>query len=148
MKDKYSILLLLLISIPFCTQAQSDRWQQAVKYDMDVKMDVQNNQYQGIQLLEYTNNSPDTLNKVFFHLYFNAFQPNSMMDVRSRTIADPDKRVGDRISQLKPHEIGYLKVNRLSMNGISLDFEHVGTILEVELKQPILPNSTVVFESD
>jgi hypothetical protein len=149
MKNEYAALLLLLVSItPFYTQAQSDRWQQAVKYDMDVKMDVQNNQYQGIQVLEYTNNSPDTLSKVFFHLYFNAFQPNSMMDMRSRTIADPDKRVGDRISHLKPLEIGYLKVNGLTMDGIPLDFEHVGTILEVELKQPILPNSTVVFKSD
>ena len=149
MKKKYATLLLLFISItPFYAQAQSERWQQAVKYDMDVKMDVQNNQYQGTQLLEYTNNSPDTLTKVFFHLYFNAFQPNSMMDLRSRTIADPDKRVGDRISHLKPDEIGYLKVNGLSMDGISLDFEHVGTILEVKLKQPILPKSTVVFKSD
>lgn len=111
-------------------------------------MDVKSNQYQGTQVLEYTNNSPDTLNKVFFHLYFNAFQPNSMMDIRSKTIADPDTRVGDRISKLKPHEIGYLKINKLTLNGKSLGFERVGTILEVDLKEPILPQSTVVFQSE
>ena len=55
----------------------------------------------------YTNNSPDTLTKVFYHLYFNAFQPGSEMDVRSRTIKDPDGRVGDRISKLNEDEIGY-----------------------------------------
>src|SRR5690606_22910845 len=149
MKKKYITLFILLISsTSFYTQAQADRWQQAVKYKMDVKMDVQNNQYQGTQVLEYTNNSPDTLNTVFFHLYFNAFQPNSMMDMRSRTIADPDKRVGDRISNLKPDEVGYLEIKGLSMDGVSLNFEHVGTILEVKLKQPILPKSTVVFKSD
>lgn len=141
------IALLMLSSIPFISTAQTGRWQQAVKYDMDVKMDAPKNQYQGTQVLEYTNNSPDTLEKVFFHLYYNAFQPNSMMDVRSRTIADPDRRVGDRISKLKSDEIGYLKVNTLSMNGQALDYEHVGTILEVTLQDPILPHSTVVFES-
>src|SRR5690554_6029815 len=139
--------ILLLSSIPYFSDAQSERWQQAVKYDMDVKMDVKNNQYHGSQVLEYTNNSPDTLKKVFFHLYYNAFQPNSMMDVRSRTIADPDRRVIDRISKLGPDEIGYLHVTELSVNGQDLEFEEVGTILEVTLTEPILPHSTVVFNS-
>lgn len=128
--------------------AQTSRWQQAVKYEMDVEMDVEKNQYEGQQNLEYTNNSPDTLHKVFYHLYYNAFQPNSMMDIRSRTIEDPDGRVKDRISNLSPDEIGYLKVNSLKMDGKKLDFEHVGTILEVKLDEPILPNTTVKFEMD
>lgn len=126
--------------------AQSERWQQKVKYEMDVAMDVVKNQFKGTQRLHYTNNSPDTLYRVFYHLYFNAFQPNSMMDVRSRTIADPDRRVGDRIFKLSPEEIGYLKVNTLSMNNRPVKFHHEETILEVDLAQPILPNSTVVFD--
>ena len=126
--------------------AQSERWQQKVKYEMDVAMDVVKNQFKGTQKLHYTNNSPDTLYRVFYHLYFNAFQPNSMMDVRSRTIADPDRRVGDRIFKLSPEEIGYLKVNSLSMNNQAVKFHHEETILEVDLVQPILPHSTVVFD--
>ncbi|WP_137404649.1 M1 family metallopeptidase [Echinicola rosea] len=129
-------------------KAQTTRWQQAVNYEMDVEMDVERNQYEGQQTLEYTNNSPDTLSRVFYHLYFNAFQPNSMMDVRSRTIADADRRVQDRISNLTPEEIGYLKVNSLKMDGKKVDYEHVGTILEVSLDEPILPNSTVEFSMD
>ncbi|MEM7040429.1 MAG: M1 family peptidase, partial [Bacteroidota bacterium] len=72
-------------------------WQQQVNYVMDIDFDVEKNQFAGVQKLTYTNNSPDTLTRVFYHLYFNAFQPGSMMDVRSRTIPDPDSRVGDRI---------------------------------------------------
>ena len=64
--------------------AQPDRWQQRVKYAMDIDMNVQTNQFTGKQKLEYWNNSPDTLTRVFYHLYWNAFQPNSMMDTRSR----------------------------------------------------------------
>lgn len=128
--------------------AQSDRWQQKVKYIMDVSMDVEKNTYQGTQKLHYTNNSPDTLTRAFYHLYFNAFQPNSMMDVRSRTISDPDRRVMDRIQKLSPAEIGILKVNKLTMDGKKVDFEHVETILEVDLNTPILPGQTVIFDME
>ncbi|WP_236025592.1 M1 family metallopeptidase [Algoriphagus oliviformis] len=139
---------LFLFAFALAAEAQTGRFQQAVDYKMDVKMDVQTNQYTGVQELQYTNNSPDTLKRVFYHLYFNAFQPGSMMDVRSRTIADPDRRVGDRISKLKPDEIGFLHAKSLKMNGKPVKFKEVETILEVDLAEPVLPNSTVTFEME
>ncbi|MBP93743.1 MAG: peptidase M1 [Flavobacteriaceae bacterium] len=123
-------------------------WQQHVDYKMEIDMDVESYQYQGKQKLVYTNNSPDVLNRVYYHLYFNAFQPNSEMDIRSRTIADPDGRVGDRISKLQPHEIGYIKVNSLKQNGTTLKHETVGTVLEVQLAKPIQPGESVTFDMD
>ncbi|MGY6558359.1 MAG: M1 family metallopeptidase [Nitritalea sp.] len=129
-------------------EAQVERWQQRVKYDMDVTMNTETNRYRGTQQLAYTNNSPDTLTRAFYHLYYNAFQPGSMMDVRSRTIGDPDRRVMDRIANLKADEIGYLQVEKLSMNGQPVPFEHVETILEVNLTTPILPGQTVVFDME
>ena len=74
------------------SQNSFNYWQQHVYYTMSVDMDVTNWQYTGNQKLVYTNHSPDTLHQVFYHMYFNAFQPCSEMDVRSRTIADPDRR--------------------------------------------------------
>ena len=81
-------------------------WQQKVDYKMDIQMDVKTYKYTGKQELTYTNNSPDTLKRVFYHLYPNAFQPGSEMDVRSRTLEDPDPRVGDRISKLSKITVG------------------------------------------
>jgi hypothetical protein len=121
-------------------------WQQHADYTMDIDMDVNTYQYKGIQKLVYTNNSPDELTKVFYHLYFNAFQPGSQMDIRSLTIKDPDRRVGDRISKLKPNEIGYINVNSLKQNGVAVSFETVGTILEVTLKKPIKSGESVTFD--
>ena len=121
-------------------------WQQHAKYEMEIDMDVKSYQYEGKQKIVYTNNSPDVLNKVFYHLYFNAFQPGSEMDVRSRTIADPDGRVGDRISKLLPNEIGYIKVNSLKQNDKAISYETVGTVLEVTLNQPIQPGEQVTFD--
>lgn len=130
----------------FVLQAQRTGWQQQVSYKMNVKMDVEKHQFRGEQQLRYSNNSPDRLRKVYFHLYFNAFQPGSMMDVRSRSLPDPDKRVGDRISFLKEDEIGKLQVTSLTMNGKRVEYTHEGTILEVNLPEEILPNSSVSFE--
>lgn len=145
MKIKIAMITLLGYLLASGATAQTDRWQQAIKYEMEVDMNVENHQFTGKQKIKYTNNSPDTLRKVFYHLYFNAFQPNSMMDVRSRTIMDADRRVGGRIAELSPSEIGYQKINSLKQNGKSIKYEVVGTILEVELAKPIMPNSTVDF---
>ena len=129
---------------------------------MNVDVNVQTNRFTGKQRLEYWNNSPDTLAKVFYHLYWNAFQPNSMMDNRSRRqgtivvhqgrngndIVDWDQRVRDRIQNLKPEEYGYQKILSLKMNGRTQKFKTEETILEVELDKPIPPRSRVTFEMD
>lgn len=129
-------------------QNNTSYWQQHVDYAMEIDMDVNNYQYDGTQKLVYTNNSPDTLDKVFYHLYFNAFQPGSEMDVRSRNIADPDGRVKDRISKLKPDEIGFMRVNSLKQDGKPLQYEVAGTVLEVKLAAPIAPGQSVTFDMD
>ncbi|NJW53800.1 M1 family metallopeptidase [Salinimicrobium oceani] len=139
------IALAFLACLGVNAQNNTSYWQQEANYKMNVDMNVKNFQYTGEQELEYTNNSPDTLKRVFYHLFFNAFQPGSEMDVRSRTIADADPRVGDRISKLTPAQQGFLKVNTLTKNGKPLQFEEVGTVLEVELDTPILPGQKVNF---
>ena len=95
------------------SSSQDFRWQQRADYSMNITLDVNTHKVQGSQKLTYHNNSRDTLHKVYYHLYFNAFQPGSMMDVRSRNLADPDPRVEDRIAHLKPEEIGYQHIKTL-----------------------------------
>ena len=145
MKKGFAFSFLLLLCIQFVV-AQPERWQQRVQYKMDIDFDVKKHQFNGNQTIKYTNNSPDTLDRIFYHLYFNAFQPGSMMDVRSRTISDPDPRVDDRIFKLTPDEIGFHKISALSQDGIPLKFEMVETILEVKLAKPILPGKTTTLD--
>lgn len=132
--------------LAFTLQAQDYRWQQRVEYQMDIQLNVTTHKIAGKQKLTYYNNSKDTLRKVYYHLFFNAFQPGSMMDVRSRSIMDPDPRVGDRISKLKPDEIGYQQIKSLNQDGKATSFREDGTILEVTLAKPILPNAKTVLE--
>lgn len=109
-------------------------------------MDVSANRFTGNQKITYTNHSPDDLNQVFFHLYYNAFQPGSEMDIRSRTIQDPDPRVRDRISKLSPDEIGYMKVTSIKHNGVPVQSFTQGTILEVVLNKPVKAGKKAIFE--
>ena len=149
------IFLLAVISMSFGSLlAQSSTyWQQQVDYKMDVVMNVKNYQYKGKQELVYTNNSPDTLRRVFYHLYNNAFQPGSEMDARLQNIKDPDARMVNkakesRIKTLKPDEIGYLKISNFKQDGVIANAKTVGTILEVSLAKPILPNTKTTFTLD
>lgn len=136
-------------------------WQQHADYKMEVSMDVKNYQYKGKQELVYTNNSSDTLKKVFYHLFPNAFQPGSEMDARLHFIKDPDGRMVNkvkgadgkdvkqsRIESLKPNEIGFLKINNFKQDGVAAQTRVSGTILEVTLAKPILPNSKSTFTLD
>ena len=70
---KYLSVLICFLSLSAIAQNNTSYWQQHVDYNMDIDMDVETFQYKGTQKLEYTNNSPDDLNRVFYHLYFNAF---------------------------------------------------------------------------
>src|SRR6195952_378788 len=150
------VYFLMLCLIPAMAFAQPDRWQQRVKYNMVIDMDVNTNRFTGKQKLEYSNNSPEVLSKLFYHLYFNAFQPNSSMDVRSQELGktiingkpDWDARVKDRISKLKEDEIGYQKIISLKMNGVPQPFKYHETILEVDLSKAILPKTTVEFDME
>lgn len=156
---KFFLIPLLLITITSWAQ-KPGYWQQHADYSIDVTMDVKNYRYNGKQVVVYTNNSPDTLHRVYFHLYNNAFQPGSEMDHRVRSISDPDRRmvtktkVGDktvnesRIKNLKPNEIGYLNTSNFLQDGVAAKTTVKGTVMEVILAKPILPNAKSNFKFD
>ena len=77
---------------------------------MTVDVDVNTYLYSGKQKLLYSNNSPDTIQKVFYHLFFNAFQKGSEMAVRIKTGKDKNYRFKIDIDTLQPSQEGFLKV--------------------------------------
>jgi len=146
MNTKTYLLFLLTSFMGLSAQNNFEYWQQHVDYTMDVTMDVSSSAYSGTQQLVYSNNSPEDLSVVFYHLYYNAFQPGSEMDVRSITISDPDSRVDDRISRLKKEDYGFMNVLSLNQNNVPVDFNVAGTILEVQLNAPIKSGESAVFD--
>lgn len=134
----------------FSFSQQNAYYQQSAKYKMDIDIDAQNFTYQGNQTLTYINNSPDELKVVYFHLYWNAFKPNSMMDQRVQSQGkNGDSRLQtngvSRLASIPKEEEGAQNIHWIRQNGKDLKFEIQETIMKVELNTPIKPNSSTTF---
>ncbi len=139
----------ILLALPlFFTQILFAQNPPTVDYKMTIDFDTENHQFQGNQKLTFFNNSDDTITEVFYHLYFNAFQPNSMMDVRQRNLPDPDKRIGERIVELNALEIGYHRNIQLKQDGVPIATQTTETILQATLNEPLPPNESTLLEMD
>jgi hypothetical protein len=123
-------------------------WQQKVDYTMSVDIDAESANYSGTQKLIYTNNSPETLSKVFYHLYFNAFQPGSDMAIRLKNGGDKNGRFKINLDSLSLDQSGFLKVSALKQNGKKTKIKEAGTILEVTLNEPIASGESTLLELD
>lgn len=142
----YLLASVLLVTVS--SSAQCDRWQQHITCDLTVELDVKSHLFTGTEVLRYVNNSPDTLRELFFHTYLNAFKPGSEMDVRSRTIIDPDPRVRDRIGALSPGEEGDLSCSAMMQEGKPVRLEPLGTVLRATLAKPLLPGKHTTLHID
>ena len=142
---KFFKLLLFLSVVCSCEKSPVAGWQQRVNYKMVIDVDEKSGAYSGSQELVYKNNSPDTINKVFYHLYFNAFKPGSEMQVRASQISDDYKNISKKILDLKKDDFGVVSVSDLRQDNVVLDFTVQETILEAKLNKPLLPGHTTTF---
>ena len=140
---KNILFALTLLSTSFVS---AQYWQQAVDYTIEVALDHKTAQYNGNQTVIYTNNSPETLHKVFFHQYFNAFNPGSEMAIRLKNAGDKNSRFKVDIDSLSPKQQGYLKVSGLTQDGVMVEVVDSETILEVTLPQALAPGESTTFK--
>ena len=123
-------------------------WQQEVDYKMNVEMNVKDFTYEGSQELIYTNHSPDSIKKVFYHLFFNAFRPGSQMAIRQDNAADVNTRFEIDLDSISPNDEGRLDVFNVKQDGLALVTEMSETILEVTLNEPLAPGAQTLLTLD
>lgn len=140
----FAILLFALSNLTL--SAQASYWQQRIVCEMEIDFDHINHQYSGTQRLIYLNNSPDTLRRLFYHLYPNAFQKGSEMDAWRMRLPDPDSRIVNGFTGIKPEDEGHLHIQTLAMNGEPVRFVENRTILEVWLSTPIPPGRSALLD--
>ena len=145
MRNIIGVILFLFLSITVHSQ---NYWQQNADYKIEVDVNERNNTYKGNQEIVYKNNSRDTLNKIFFHLYFNAFKVGSDMAVRLKNGDDINTRFDVDISELKADEEGFLNVTNLKQDDLKVETYLSDTILEVTLAKPLEPGDSSIFTMD
>ena len=89
-------------------------WQQDIYYKINAKIDEETDIITANQQLTYTNNSPDHLNIVYFHLYQNAFQPDSYLDeLQAQNLKNPE------YGKYEKQKLGTI-IEKMTINGENL----------------------------
>lgn len=140
-------------------------WQQKVDYDIDVTLDEDARRLTGSATINYTNNSPDTLRFLWLQLDQNKFRSDSLAE-RSAAFADPSVRgvpakdiEGDatpaislaelrRRQFMDDHELGYEIGTVTDSRGRTLKHTIVGTLMRVDLAEPLRPGRSIGFNLD
>ena len=142
---------LLFITVLLISQfalSQKNYWQQHVDYKMVIDVDVEKHTYIGTQRLVFTNNSPDKLDRVFYHLYFNAFKPGTDLEQNSRYSTDDSRTMSNNILMLDEKDWGDVQIKSLKQDGVNVKFKVEETILEVELDKPLGSGASTVLEME
>lgn len=74
--NPFSFAVLLLLLLPLFSQAQKDYFQQEVNYTIHVRLDDERHMLQGNIDIEYTNRAPEPLDRIYMHLWPNAYKNN------------------------------------------------------------------------
>ncbi len=115
-------------------------WQQDVHYKITATIDDKTDIIDGSEELTYTNNSPDDLSFVYFHLYNNA-------QVKGSYLSDLNKNNGSKLKYGKFQEQGLgTAVSKIMLNGTELKTELDNTILKVYLPVPLKSNQSITFQ--
>lgn len=151
--------ILSLFVLAFGISQSQTYYQQKAVYTMDIEVDASRYTYTGKQTLIYTNNSPDTLSEVYYHLYWNAFHPGSLMDQRVQNQGkDADRRLMtmkdgqpiSRLSLIPKEQEGRQNIHWIAQEGIPLTSEIQETVMKVPLAKPLKPgqSTTLTMEWD
>lgn len=104
-------------------------WQNTADYSIKVKFDPATRKISGKVKIKYVNNSPDTLNQIWFKLYPNIYQKGAP---RASSIAPEDINDGVKIS--------YLSAGGHEYNADSLKIDATNMVVDIS---PLHPGKTI-----
>lgn len=129
MYTKPVLFALLFIQIIF----GKEYFQQYVNYHIDARLVESKNKINATEKLVYVNNSPDTLDKVYFHLYLNKYKKGAFTPEGTP----------------RPQTDAYIKLHTIKINGIKTkDYDIHVTLMQINLPLKLNPGDSVHFYFD
>ncbi len=138
MHKLFSLLLFCFLSSQFLAQRY---WQQEVNYKITVRLDDKNHRINAFEEFEYINNSPDVLDKIYVHLWPNAYKNGKT------ALAKQQYKGGEMDLRFGSDSIkGWIDSLDFRSNGApikwELDKEHIDIAI-LYLPQPLQPGSRI-----
>jgi len=136
-------ILLIIVLIGTLPAQESDYFQQYVDYDIQVTLDDTNHTIMAYEKMVYQNNSPDTLNFIWFHIWPNAYKNDSTAFA---------KQAGEnsRFSRSDSTQRGFIDSLDFSIDGQKADWEiHPEWIdvIKLKLHSPLYPKESIRIET-
>jgi len=144
---KYILLIIgiTLVSLASIAQSSNTYWQQQVNYNIAVALNDNDNTIDAIEKMVYTNNSPDTLTFIWFHIWQNAYK-NDRTAFSEQLLQNG--RVDFYFSDEK--DKGYTSKLDFKVNDINAKLlphpQHLD-IVKLLLPQPLPPNKSITIET-
>jgi hypothetical protein len=130
---------LLFLLLPF--GAFSQYFQQDLSYQIEVKLDDKNHTLSGFESFTYKNNSPQTLDVIYMHVWPNAYKN------KETALAQQLKRNdGDKIAKAEAKDLGFIDSLDFKVNGNQVkweyDPEHIDIVV-LHLASPLAPGQQI-----
>lgn len=137
------LLLLLLSGFSFVAYAQQNNWRQQADHSINITLNDKEHTLDGFEKIIYTNNSPDTLHFIWFHLWPNAFK-------NDRTAFSEQLLLEDRTDFYfsDKQKRGYINRLDFKVNGITAATEDHPTyidIIKLLLPQSLAPGKQITI---
>ena len=137
-------LTILLLSAFHFSFSQS-YWQQEVNYKISVKLDDKNHIIRGVEEFEYINNSPSTLDKIYIHIWANAYK-NGETALANQLYSGGETDLRYGADSLK----GYIDSLDFTIDGQKIKWEfdpkHIDIAL-VYLDKPLAPGARTIIKT-
>lgn len=130
---------LLFLLLPF--GAFSQYFQQDVSYQIEVKLDDKNHTLSGFESLIYKNNSPQTLDVIYMHVW-----PNAYKNKETALAKQLKRNEGDKIAKAEAKDLGFIDSLDFKVNGNNVKWEydpqHIDIVL-LHLTSPLAPGQQI-----
>jgi hypothetical protein len=133
------LLLAIFVLLPSIAIGQT-YWQQQVDHDIQVWLDDESHQLHAFETVTYTNNSPDTLTEIWFHLWPNAYQRGTALDHQMRQDGNLS------LYYSKAEDRGFIDSLDFRVEGITVGsslHSKFSDIILIQLNQLLLPGGKI-----
>ncbi|MDD9887877.1 MAG: M1 family metallopeptidase [Candidatus Marinimicrobia bacterium] len=136
-------MLLSIFLISIISAQNADYFQQYVAYDIEVTLNDSDHTLSAFEKITYKNNSPDTLNFIWFHIWPNAYKNDS-------TAFAKQKGSESKFAKADSSQRGFLDSLDFSVNGQKANWTYHDEwidVVKLELNQPLSPGNSIIIET-